>query len=81
MSRDKANVMETIMSLEEITAKLKQLEADPGMNTKGMYSPTAVDYPGNILPFSEIHLAYLRKNKLANPAHYISNLELMIKIR
>lgn len=81
MSNNNGNVMETIMTLEEITAKLKQLENDPTMNTRGMYSPTAVDYPDNILPFTEIHLAYLRKNKLANPVQYISNLELMIKIR
>ncbi|HRN90101.1 MAG TPA: hypothetical protein PLZ58_03620 [Candidatus Saccharibacteria bacterium] len=69
------------MTLDEITEKLKQLEKDPTMHTKGMYSPTAVDYPGNVLPFSEIHLAYLRKNKLADPVQYIANLELKIKIR
>ena len=33
------------------------------------------------MPFSEAHLAYLTKNKAVNPAHYLANLELMIKIR
>ena len=67
------------MSLEEIKEKLLSFENDPNMNTEGRYSPAAVDWPDSILPFSEIHLAYLRKNKAVNPAHYLSNLELMIR--
>lgn len=70
-----------VMTFEEIRAKLKSFEDDPTMRTDGRYSPSAHEWPGNILPFSEIHLAYLRKNKSVNPAHYLSNLELMIKIR
>lgn len=77
----KYKLKEGFMSLEEVTARLKALEDDPTMNTAGRYSPTADEWPGNILPFREVHLAYLRKNKNVNPAHYLSNLELMIKIR
>lgn len=69
------------MTLEQIKEKLQGLEADPNMKTLDRYSPTADEWPNNMLPFSEIHLAYLRKNKTVNPAQYISNLELMIKIR
>jgi hypothetical protein len=69
------------MTFEEIKAKLQSLEDDPSMKTIGRYSPIADEWPDNTLPFSEIHLAYLRKNKAVNPSHYISNLELMIKIR
>ena len=69
------------MTQDEIKAKLQSFEDDPTMNTAGRYSPTAHEWPGNILPFSEIHLAYLRKNKSVNPAHYLSNLKLMIKKR
>lgn len=69
------------MTIEEAEAKLLSLEADPNMKTAGRYSPTATEWPDNILPFSKIHLAYLTKNKLVNPAHYLSNLELMIKIK
>lgn len=69
------------MAESEIIAKLKSLQDDPTMNTKDAYSPTAVDWPGNRLPFVEVHLAYLRAHKQVNPAHYISNLELMIKKR
>lgn len=68
------------MTLDEIKAKLLTVEADPTMKTVGRYSPTATG-PDHIIPFSEIHLAYLSKNKAVNPAQYISNLELMIKIR
>jgi hypothetical protein len=73
--------MTDVMTLDEAKAKLLALESDPSMNTEGRYSPTANEWPNSILPFSEIHLAYLRKNKTVNPSHYLSNLELMIKIR
>jgi hypothetical protein len=69
------------MTPEEITDKLEQLQSDPTMNTKSIYSPTAIDYPGNQLPFVQVHLAYLRKNKHVVASRYISNLEIMIKKR
>lgn len=69
------------MTLEEVTTKLQLLQDDPTMKTVSKYSPTAPEWPDNQLPFVEIHLAYLRSHKLVNPAHYISNLELMIKKR
>ncbi len=69
------------MTLEEVTTKLQSLQDDPGMKTVSKYSPVAVSWPDNQLPFVEIHLAYLRSHKTVNPAHYISNLELMIKKR
>jgi hypothetical protein len=73
--------MMDVMTFDEIKEKLQAYEDDPTMATAGRYSPSACDWPDNILPFSEIHLAYLRKNKSMNPVHYLSNLELMIKNR
>jgi len=69
------------MTTEEVTTKLQSLQDDPGMQTLSKYSPTAGDWPDSRLPFVEIHLAYLRTHKTVNPAHYISNLELIIKKR
>jgi len=69
------------MTLDEAAAKLQALQDDPTMKTVSKYSPTALDWPDNQLPFVEIHLAYLRSHKLVDPTHYISNLELMIKKR
>jgi hypothetical protein len=69
------------MTLEEITDKLQTMQSDPGMLTKSLYSPTANDFPGNQLPFVEIHLAYLRKHQNVNPSHYLSNLQIMITRR
>jgi hypothetical protein len=69
------------MTPEEITTALEDLQDDPSMNTHSMYSPAATEYPGNQLPFVEIHLNYLRKNKHVNPSRYISNLKIMIKKR
>ena len=73
--------MQPAMTTDEISAKLEELQSDPTMVTKSMYSPAAIDYPNSQLPFVQIHLAYLRKNKHVNPAQYISNLQIMIKKR
>ena len=69
------------MTLDEIEAELQAHEEDPTMNTVGRYSPSANEWPDNILPFRHIHLDYLKKHKAVDPAHYLSNLRLMIKIR
>ncbi len=69
------------MTIEEIIAKLKELQEDPTMVTKSAYSPAAIEYPDSRYPFVEIHLTYLRKHPQVNPMQYISNLELMIKKR
>ena len=69
------------MTLEEARTALLDMQQDPGMITKSKYSPTASEYADGQLPFVEIHLAYLRKNKLVNPSQYISNLAIMIKRR
>lgn len=70
-----------IMTLDDARRALLKMQRDPGMITESKYSPTAEGYPGGQLPFVEIHLAYLRKNKLVNPSQYISNLAIMVKRR
>lgn len=69
------------MTTEEIRTKLQALADDPMMITKGVYSPTATEWPDNHLPFIEHHLAHLVSHKLTNPETYLSNLRLMIKKR
>jgi hypothetical protein len=74
-------MMLSFITQEEIIEKLKAFEADPEMHTTDSYSPMAVEYPNNRMPFVEFHLAYLKSHKNVNPEHYISNLSLMIKKR
>lgn len=69
------------MTLEEVTTRLKEFESNPKMITESVYSPMAIDYADNRMPFTEIHLCYLRKHKNVDPAHYLSNLEIMITKR
>jgi hypothetical protein len=69
------------MSVEEITQTLRGLVDNPEMMTESVYSPLAVDYPDNRLPFVDFHLLYLTNHKNVNPEHYISNLRLMITKR
>lgn len=73
--------MPPLLTVDQITTRLEKLQSDPTMVTKSIYSPSANDYPDNQLPFVQIHLAYLRKHHQVNPAHYLSNLEIMIKQR
>jgi hypothetical protein len=73
--------MPPLMSVEEITTKLETWQSDPKMVTKGAYSPAAVDYPDNQLPYVQVHLSYLRKHRQVNPTQYLSNLEIMIRQR
>lgn len=69
------------MTHEEIKAALESLADDPNMITESFYSPSAVDWPDNKLPFVEYHLAHLSTHKLTNPRSYLSNLRLMIAKR
>lgn len=71
----------TLMTPDEVRTVLLEMQQDPTMVTESKYSPTATEYVGGQMPFVEIHLAYLRKNKLVNPSQYISNLAIMIKRR
>lgn len=71
----------TYISLDEARVRLTSMQDNPKMVTKSMYSPNATDFPGSQFPFVEVHLAYLRKNKLVDPAQYISNLAIMITQR
>ncbi len=66
------------MTKEEIREELKELENNPNMITKSFYSPTAVEWPDNRLPFVEYHMAHLTNHKLTDPRNYLSNLKLMI---
>ena len=69
------------MAEEEIISKLESYEADPNMITASAYSPSGHEYEKNQVPFTEVHLAYLRKHKKVNAAQYLSNLKIMITKR
>lgn len=70
-----------LMTLDEARQALLKMQDDPTMITHSRYSPAALAYVDAQMPFVEIHMTYLRKNKLVNLAQYISNLAIMIKRR
>lgn len=69
------------MTIDEARKALIVMQDDPTMTTESRYSPTATAYPDQQLPFVEVHITYLLKNKLVNPERYISNLMIMAKKR
>lgn len=63
----------------EIRERLELMEADPQMITKPAYRANALLWPDNIIPFVDSHLEYLKSHKTTVPAHYLSNLRLMLR--
>ena len=50
---------------------------DDAFVTKSTFSPDALRFPDNSIPFVTTHMDYLTKHPDVNPHHYISNLRLM----
>lgn len=65
----------------EILLELQAMVEDEKYRTVPGYTIDDTTYPDNAIPFIEEHLAYLRKHPKLDPAHYLSNLRLMLKIR
>ena len=62
----------------EARANLMAMEADDGYKTISSYSPSSVD---GVLTFIDKHMNYLSSHGSVNAAQYVSNLQLITKIR
>lgn len=60
---------------------LRQMVVDTDFNTESSYSSNEVQYPDNLIPFVDKHMAYLRAHNGISPQHYLSNLRLMTRKR
>jgi hypothetical protein len=69
------------MEGSEVMHELQAMLQDNSYRTLPGYSIDSETYPDNNVPFIESHVNYLRKHPQVNPAHYLSNLRLMLKIR
>lgn len=65
----------------EVRNSLISLENDPKYITEVSYTSNAEMYPDGVMPFVERHLLYLHQHPAVNPAYYLSNLRLKLKIR
>ena len=65
----------------DILSALKVMETDQSLVTKSAYRANSDLWPGNRISFVDAHLAYLKSNPAVNPAHYLSNLRLMLRIK
>jgi hypothetical protein len=66
---------------DKVRQKLESLQSDPGYITEESYTADVERYPGGVMPFVERHLLYLHQHPAVDPAHYLSNLRLKLKIR
>ena len=73
--------MKDYMQSTEIIQELKKLLTDDTYRTVSGYSIDSETYPDNEIPFVEQHMSYLKKHPHIDPAHYLSNLRLMLKVR
>jgi len=64
-----------------IRQTLIDMEGDVSLKTEPAYTANITAYPDMKMPFVENHLAYLSKHSEVEPAHYLSNLRLMLRIR
>jgi hypothetical protein len=65
----------------EIMQELRAMLEDASYRTMPGYSNDIDTYPNNAIPFVEEHLSYLKRHPQVNPAHYLANLRIMLKIR
>lgn len=73
--------MKNYMQEEEVIQELRLMLRDDAFRTEPGYSIDTEVYPDHVVPFIEEHTRYLKKHPQVNPAHYLSNLRLMLKIR
>lgn len=73
--------MKRFMQELEVTQELQALLKDDSFRTMPGYSADTDTYPDNAVPFVQGHLNYLKRHPQVDPAHYLSNLRLMLKVR
>lgn len=69
------------MNAEDARQALLEMLEDASYRTDPGYSINTELYPDNAIPFIEEHMNYIKKHPQTDPAHYLSNLRLMLKIR
>jgi hypothetical protein len=68
------------MTQEAILEAIDSMENNHGLDTKSRPAK-GVLLSSDLPSFRETHLLYLKEHPKVNPAHYLSNLKAMIKIR
>ena len=81
LSANTKSRMKNYMKEPEVTQELQALLDDKTFKTVPGYSIDGETYPDHKVPFIADHLNYLRKHPQVDPANYLSNLRLMLKIR
>lgn len=66
---------------EDIKQELQFMMASDLYNTKSSFSADVVNYPDNLITFSEKHMNYLNAHPQLDAGMYIANLRLMTLIR
>ena len=69
------------MEETDILTALQAMETDKSLVTKSAYRANSDLWPGNRISFVDSHLAYLKSHPAVNPAHYLSNLRLMLRLK
>lgn len=69
------------MQEPEVITELQSMLSDKSFRTLPGYSINTTLYPDHSVPFINDHLNYLTRHPKVDPADYLSNLRLMLKIR
>ncbi len=79
--KSSASVKMSVDEEAEVLATLRAMEADEKYNTPSRYSSNTALYPNNLITFSALHIAYIRKYPETNPQQYLQNLKMITKVR
>jgi hypothetical protein len=80
LTKRKQDFFETAEGVE-LKNRLEMMQSSDKYNTQPSYSPKSDLYEDNLIPFMDKHINYLNSHPLLDPIHYISNLELVTRIR
>ena len=73
--------MKNYMQESEVVLELRAMLNDETFRTLPGYSIDTETYPDHVVPFVKSHLNYLSKHPQLDPAYYLSNLRIMLKVR
>jgi hypothetical protein len=73
--------MKSYMPDIDVITELQNMLKDTTYSTQPGYSIDGETYPDHSVPFVKHHMHYLERHPQVDPAHYLSNLRLMLKVR
>lgn len=80
MTKSRTNFLESELGIS-IRETLRDMMGNTKYNTASSYSSDTEQYPDKLIPFDDKHMNYLTSHPRLDADMYISNLQLMTRVR